>query len=90
MAVRPRTFSAGAFDLNVELRDIMAEVNQEAVELYEAIYRTGMEALAEPLTADEERAVLMQITNDQLTRLMAEDPEQATGVMRRARELMGG
>ena len=64
------------------IREVVKEVAEEMVEVYDLVRNTLLEVLTDPISPEEEQQILETLTADDVLRLMVEDPERARQVLR--------
>ena len=84
MAVRPRVAS-GFVELG-DQKELIEQVTEENIELYDLTYATMVEAFTEPLSPQEIADILERLDMEALATLVAIDPDAATNLLRAERE----
>lgn len=83
MATRPR-LSIGTLDLG-DVKASVETVVEENVALYDRAYRTVIDNFTEPLSAEEQRRAVENLTAAALAQLVIVDPELARTLLAAAR-----
>ena len=88
MATRPR-LSPGSVDLG-DVRQGVENVTEENVELYDRTYQTIIENFTDPLSAEDQRRIVENLTQQAIAELAVQAPESARRLLQVARQGMEG
>lgn len=86
MAVKPR-LSVGVVDLG-DVRSSVETVVEENVDLYDRTFKTIVDNFTQPLTAEEMRQIVQNLSAAALAGIVVEDPELARNLLAAARKGM--